>query len=330
VPSAGIGGYQAPPLIRRMVKSHHSSTVERRNPAIKENPTRICPHGLTEAHTYAPTPEEFKDPMEYIRSIAQEGRKYGIVIILPKSWQPEFGIHSKVSRPPPAFTRICSACLAGVIIIVALWQSNGQRKERSPARSYQAPLYLLILFAWKQLLMMVAISLSDATTELNLVEGGTRANLNYLDQLSKYPKKHGTSLNRFTSVDKWLLDLYRQKRAAKIRGCSLQFAGAKIGRRSEGTWDIRESKCPYLRLSKQGRIRVMRSSSSSTSLKNSYSRYLQQHEEWVKSAKPGVQLRIEAEFGGPITSSPDSTPMKGAQVQKNGLRNGSFSDRTLL
>jgi histone demethylase JARID1 len=54
--------------------------------------------------------------------------------------------------------------------------------------------------------------------ELNSVEGGTRANLNYLDQLSKYQKQHGTSLNRFPSVDKRPLDLYRLKKAVEIRG----------------------------------------------------------------------------------------------------------------
>lgn len=51
-------------------------------------------------------------------------------------------------------------------------------------------------------------------------------------------------------------------------------------------------------------------SSLSTSLKNSYQRYLQPYEEWVKSAKPGVQQRIEAEFGGPITPSPGASPLK--------------------
>ncbi len=51
-------------------------------------------------------------------------------------------------------------------------------------------------------------------------------------------------------------------------------------------------------------------SSLSTSLKNSYQRYLQPYEEWVKSAKPGVQQQIEAEYGGPITPSPATSPLK--------------------
>lgn len=105
MPLAGPpGGYQAAPLSSRKAQSLDMSTVERRNPAIKENPKRIRPHGLTEAPTFTPTPEEFKDPMEYIRSIAEEGRKYGIVkIIPPESWQPEFGIDTEVRRSLPAF-----------------------------------------------------------------------------------------------------------------------------------------------------------------------------------------------------------------------------------
>jgi histone demethylase JARID1 len=64
-------------------------------------------------------------------------------------------------------------------------------------------------------------------------------------------------------------------------------------------------------------------SSLSTSLKNSYSRYLQPYEEWVKSAKPGVQQQIEAEFGGPITPSPVASPMKNSMLQKTGSPAGS-------
>jgi len=51
-------------------------------------------------------------------------------------------------------------------------------------------------------------------------------------------------------------------------------------------------------------------SSLSTSLKNSYQRYLQPYEEWARTAKPGVQQQIEAEYGGPITPSPATSPLK--------------------
>ena len=49
-------------------------------------------------------------------------------------------------------------------------------------------------------------------------------------------------------------------------------------------------------------------SSLSTSLKNSYQRYLHPYEEYVKTAKPGVQQQLEAEYGGPMTPSPVPSP----------------------
>lgn len=49
-------------------------------------------------------------------------------------------------------------------------------------------------------------------------------------------------------------------------------------------------------------------SSLSTSLKNSYQKYLHPYEEYVKTAKPGVQQQLEAEYGGPLTPSPAGSP----------------------
>lgn len=120
------------------------------------------------------------------------------------------------------------------------------------------------------------------------LEPGTRANLNYLDQLSKFHKQHGTNLNRFPSVDKRPLDLYKLKKAVEVRGgfdqvCKMK-KWAEIGR------DLGYS----------GKIM----SSLSTSLKNSYQRWLQPYEEYLRVAKPGVQHQLEIEHGGPFTPSP--------------------------
>lgn len=123
---------------------------------------------------------------------------------------------------------------------------------------------------------------------------GTRANLNYLDQLAKFHKQHGNSLTRFPSVDKRPLDLYKLKKAVETRGgfdrvCK-QKKWAEIGR------DLGYS----------GKIM----SSLSTSLKNSYQKWLHPYEEYLRVVKPGVHQMLEFENGGPFTPSPAPSPMK--------------------
>jgi len=51
-------------------------------------------------------------------------------------------------------------------------------------------------------------------------------------------------------------------------------------------------------------------SSLSTSLKNSYQRWLFPYEEYLRHAKPGVQAQLEYEYGGPLTPSPANSPLK--------------------
>ncbi|KAJ5517810.1 Zinc finger PHD-type [Penicillium expansum] len=88
---------------------------------------------------------------------------------------------------------------------------------------------------------------------------GNRANMNYVDGLAMFHKQHGTNYSRLPSVDKRPLDLYKLKKAVESRGgfesvCKTK-KWAEIGR------DLGYS----------GKIM----SSLSTSLKNSYQRYLQ-------------------------------------------------------
>ena len=130
---------------------------------------------------------------------------------------------------------------------------------------------------------------------------GTRANNNYLDQLAKFHKQNGSTLHRFPSVDKRPLDLYKLKKAVEARGgfeavCKLK-KWAEIGR------DLGYS----------GKIM----SSLSTSLKNSYQRYLEPYEEYLRIVKPGVQQQLELENGGPYTPSPGTSPFKRPQSEQN-------------
>ncbi|KAJ5495262.1 hypothetical protein N7539_000378 [Penicillium diatomitis] len=132
---------------------------------------------------------------------------------------------------------------------------------------------------------------------------GNRANMNYIDGLAMFHKQHGTNYSRLPSVDKRPLDLYKLKKAVEVRGgfesvCKTK-KWAEIGR------DLGYS----------GKIM----SSLSTSLKNSYQRYLQPYEEYLARAKPGVQHQLELENGGPYTPSPRQSPMTKKPVpEQNG------------
>lgn len=132
---------------------------------------------------------------------------------------------------------------------------------------------------------------------------GNRANMNYIDGLAMFHKQHGTNYSRLPSVDKRPLDLYKLKKAVEARGGFEQVCRTKkwaeIGR------DLGYS----------GKIM----SSLSTSLKNSYQRYLQPYEEYLARAKPGVQHQLELEHGGPYTPSPRDSPLtKKPALSENG------------
>lgn len=90
------------PLSARRAAPLDLSTVERRgHPTASREPVkRVRPHGLQEAPTFRPTEDEFKDPFEYIRKIAPEGKKYGICkIVPPDNWTPPFAIDTEVRYP---------------------------------------------------------------------------------------------------------------------------------------------------------------------------------------------------------------------------------------
>ncbi|KAM3554230.1 hypothetical protein ARSEF4850_006548 [Beauveria asiatica] len=218
------------------------TSVERRGQptAPRETTNKTSrPHGISDAPTYCPTPEEWRDPLEYIKKIGPEASQYGICkIIPPDSWNPDFAIDT----------------------------------EKFHFRTRKQ--------------------------ELNSVEGSTRANLTYLDGLAKFHKQQGNNLHRLPYVDKKPLDLYRLKKAVESRGgfdkvCKHK-KWAEIGR------DLGYS----------GKIM----SSLSTSLKNSYQRWLCPYEEYLRIAKPGVHQQLEQEYGGPLTPSPAQTPVKRSQA----------------
>lgn len=133
--------------------------------------------------------------------------------------------------------------------------------------------------------------------ELNSVEGGNRVNNDYLDQLAKFHKQNGHNLNRFPSVDKRPLDLYRLKKTVERKGGFEQVCKGK--RWAEVGRDLGYS----------GKIM----SSLSTSLKNSYQKWLLPYEDYLRQAKPGVHHQLEMMNGGPYTPSPGPSPAKKPQ-----------------
>src|ERR1700760_4426539 len=140
------------------------------------------------------------------------------------------------------------------------------------------------------------LKLDDIYTDLST---GTRSNLNYLDQLAKFNKQRsGTTLNRFPSVDKRPLDLYKLKKLVEDKGGFDRVCKGK--RWAEVGRDLGYS----------GKIM----SSLSTSLKNSYQKWLLPYEEYLRLAKPGVQQQLEMLNGGPYTPSPGPSPAKKSQT----------------
>lgn len=77
------------------------ASVERRGQptAVKEplkKTSRI--YELEEAPVYQPSEEEWKDPIEYMRKITPEAKKFGFCkVIPPDSWNPDFAINTEVS-----------------------------------------------------------------------------------------------------------------------------------------------------------------------------------------------------------------------------------------
>ncbi|CCM06448.1 uncharacterized protein FIBRA_08712 [Fibroporia radiculosa] len=67
------------------------SSVKTPNPRMILPRPSERPFGLTDCPTFHPTPEQFKDPLAYIRSISDQAREYGMCkIVPPQGWEMPF------------------------------------------------------------------------------------------------------------------------------------------------------------------------------------------------------------------------------------------------
>jgi histone demethylase JARID1 len=92
----------APPLLagpRLDMNTVRTPSRIRRTPASPQAPQKQRPFGLQDCPAFYPTPEEFKDPMSYIRTIAPQAREFGIAkIVPPETWRMPFVTDTEVSE----------------------------------------------------------------------------------------------------------------------------------------------------------------------------------------------------------------------------------------
>lgn len=109
-PQQPLSSMVSPPLDLLSVERRGQPTAVK-EPLKKTN--RI--YELEEAPVYQPTEEEWKDPVEYMRKITPEAKKFGICkVIPPDSWNPDFAIDTEVSGNPQN-THLASLDVAQVL-----------------------------------------------------------------------------------------------------------------------------------------------------------------------------------------------------------------------
>jgi [histone H3]-trimethyl-L-lysine4 demethylase len=73
------------------------SSVKTPSPRASPSKPKERPFGLSDCPTFRPTPEQFKDPMAYIKSISENAKSYGMCkIVPPLGWSMPFVTDTEV------------------------------------------------------------------------------------------------------------------------------------------------------------------------------------------------------------------------------------------
>ncbi|KAL0095178.1 C5HC2-type zinc finger transcription factor [Phycomyces blakesleeanus] len=127
--------------------------------------------------------------------------------------------------------------------------------------------------------------------KLNSMEGETRANVNYLEQLSNFHISAGTPIHKIPQLDKRPIDLFKLKKEVARRGgyhiVTGQKKWAEIGR----SLDYHRKEC----------------TSMSNALKNAYYRYVLPYEDWL--------TRYKSEHGQNSPAPLTSDSMTGSRMK---------------
>ncbi|KAG0231496.1 hypothetical protein BGW42_000202 [Actinomortierella wolfii] len=117
---------------------------------------------------------------------------------------------------------------------------------------------------------------------LNSMEGETRTNLNYLEQLYKFHRQQGTPVNKIPQLDKRPIDLFRLKKEVAARGGYHKVTAAKKWAEIGRTLDYTRKQC----------------TSMSNALKTAYLRIILPYETYLE--KQGLSGAIRRDNDGAI------------------------------
>jgi [histone H3]-trimethyl-L-lysine4 demethylase len=144
-------------------------------------PLTSRPFGLEECPTFYPSVDDFADPLNYIRSIADRAQQYGICkVVPPDEWNMPFVTDTEASNTTPHVTI---------------------------AASYNINVGSLQTFRFK-----------TRVQRLNSIEAASRAKLNFLEQLYRFHKQQGNARVSIPTINHKPLDLWLLRKEVQNLG----------------------------------------------------------------------------------------------------------------